>query len=357
MTPTADRKTKHDRVVQILDDHGAESITLTRPETLSWYFDGARTGVPYGGAAVFSALVHRDGSVVVTALENEAERLSAEEIGGAEIRSVRWYSDVTLDEPGSLRDSDVVEELRSARASLLPVERERYRVLGRDAAEAMTYVLQRCRPTMSEYALAADIAHAIVSAGAEPSVVLVAGSVRGGIQHPLPTAGPIGDRVMAVLTAKRFGLHVSLTRWARFGGMETPRESALREVEADAFAATRPGRQVRAVFDDIASAYAGHGFGSTDRPAWREHHQGGPTGYLGRDPKADPSTTALVASGGAFAWNPWIPHAKTEDTVIVDALARGDRGGTHTVEVLSVDPAWPTVNVRGLHRPIALDLS
>lgn len=221
-------------------------------------------------------------------------------------------------------------------------------MLGRDAAAAMTHVLQRCRPGMSEYDVAADLAHAVLSTGSEPSVILVAGASRGGIQHPLPTSAAIGDRVMAVLTAKRFGLHVSLTRWARFGGSETPAEIALREVEADAFAATRPGREVREVLGDIASSYARHGFGAVDRPAWREHHQGGPTGYLGRDPKADPRTTTLVAAGGAFAWNPWVPHAKIEDTVIVDGEG---------VDVLSVDPAWPAVQIRGLQRPIALDLS
>lgn len=347
-TSTSDRAAKHDRLVRILDSHGAESIALTRPETLSWYFDGARTGVPYGGLPVFSALVHRDGTAEVTALENEAERLGTEEIRGAEIRAVAWYSDLTEIFPGALLDTAVTAELRQARAALLPVERNRYQALGRDAAAAMTHVMQQCRPDMSEYDLAAELAHAAVAIGAEPSVILVAGAERGSIQHPLPTPAAIGDRVMAVLTAKRFGLHVSLTRWARFTGSDAPAEIALREVEADAFTATRPGRELREVLGDIASSYARHGFGTTDRPAWREHHQGGPTGYLGRDPKADPNTTALVAAGGAFAWNPWAAHAKIEDTVIVDGEG---------VDVLSVDPAWPTVQVCGLPRPIALDLS
>ncbi|MDQ0644763.1 M24 family metallopeptidase [Microbacterium murale] len=348
VTPTADRAAKHDRLVRILDEHGADSMTLSRPENLSWYFDGARTAVPLGGAPVFSAVIHRDGAAVVTALENEAERLATEEIGGAEVRAVPWFTDLTTIAPESLRDTDAVAALRQARAALLPVERERYRVLGRDAAAAMTHVLQQCHPRMPEYEVAAELAHAVLSTGAEPSVILIAGAARCGIQHPLPTSAAIGDRVMVVLTAKRFGLHMSLTRWARFTGAETAAEIAIREVEADVFAATRPGRELREVLDDIATAYATHGLGTADRPAWREHHQGGPTGYLGRDPKADPTTTTLVAAGGAFAWNPWTPHAKVEDTVIVDADG---------VDILSVDPVWPTVDVRGLRRPAALDLS
>lgn len=349
---TSDRPRKLQRLAAILDAHDAESIALTRPETLSWFFDGARTSVPYGGPPVFTATVHRDGTAVVTALENEVDRLAAEEIGGAEFVRVPWYADLAAETAAALRDTDVADELRAARAALLPVERERYAALGRDAAGAMTQVLQHVHPETTEQELAAELARAVLARGADPSVILIAGASRGATQHPLPTAAPIGDRVMAVLTAKRFGLHVSLTRWVRLRGRATEAESAaeaaIREVEADAFAATRPGRELREVLTDIAGSYARHGFGTPERPAWHAHHQGGPTGYLGRDPKVAPDSSARVVAGGAYAWNPWAPHVKIEDTVIIDDDA---------IEVLSVDPAWPSVDVRGLARPTALDLT
>lgn len=346
--PTADRPRKLQRVVDILDAHDVDSLVLTRPENLAWYFDGARTGVPYGGPAVFSAVIRRDGTATVSALENEAERLATEEIAGAEVRPVAWYDDLTTSDVDGVLDIDVADELREARAALLPVERDRYRALGRDAAAAMTHVLQRARPDHTEQDLAADLAHAVISTGAEPSVILVAGESRGGLQHPLPTGAALDDRAMAVVTAKRHGLHVSLTRWVRFRGSENAAAPALREVEADAFAATRPGRGLPDVIADIADSYAEHGLGTPRHPAWRAHHQGGPTGYLGRDPKASPHSTARVVDGGAFAWNPWSAHAKTEDTVIID---------DGSIEVLSTDPSWPTVHVRGLRRPAELVLS
>lgn len=346
--PASDRPQKQQRLAAILDAHGADAIALTLPENLSWYFDGARCSVPYGGPPVFSALVHRDGTAVVTAPENEADRLAKEEIVGAEIRPVAWYADLSATAGSALRDADVAEDMRRARATLLPVERRRYAALGGEAARAMTEVLERSHPQMSERELAADLARAVVAFGADPSVILVAGASRGALQHPLPTDAPIGDRVMAVLTVKRFGLHASLTRWVRFRGEETDAEAAIREVEADAFAASRPGRRLGEVLTDIATSYARHGFGTSEFPAWRAHHQGGPTGYLGRDPKAAPESTALIAPGAAFAWNPWAPHAKIEDTVIIDGDA---------IDVLTVDPAWPTTQVRGLARPTCLDLS
>lgn len=345
---SADRTHKTARLAAILQTHGADEILLTRPENLAWYFDGARVQVPFGGAAVCSALVRRDGTAVVTALENEVDRLQSEEIAGAEFRSVPWFGSLIDTSPAILSDLDVTDQLRQARAVLLPAERERYARLGRDAATAVTAVLQAAHPQMTEHRLAADLARGVISIGATPAVILVAGSVRGGVQHPLPTDMPLGDRVLAVVTAVRDGLHASFSRWVRFRGEETGAERSLRLVEADVFAATRPGRTLADVVVDIGSAYRRHGFGDEAAPAWRAHHQGGPTGYLGRDPKASPASDERVVAGGAFAWNPWVPHAKLEDTVIID-----DAGPT----VLTADPAWPTIDVNGLARPVTLDLS
>lgn len=343
--PSADRPHKHDRIRRILEARGADGVLLTEPANLSWFFDGARPTVPTGGPAVFSALIPREGTPVVTALENEIDRLADEELSGVEFRSVPWFGDLTEREAGVLPDTDAAAELRTARAALLPVERARYAALGAEVAAAMTAVLSAARPEHREHDLAAALAHAVASLGAVASVVLVAGAERGGVQHPLPTDALLGDRAMGVVTAVRHGLHVSVTRWVRFRGAERRETARLRAVEADMFAATRPNRTLDEVLADIGAAYARHGFDTASRPAWRAHHQGGPTGYLGRDPKAAPGSDVRVVSGGAFAWNPWVPHDKIEDTVIID------EGG---VQVLSADPAWPTVDVHGLPRPTDL---
>lgn len=343
LEPTADRPLKLERIGRLLDDRGAHEILLTQPQNLAWLFDGARTSVPLGGPPVFSATVRRDGEVIVAAPANEADRLASEELSGARIRVVDWFGDLLT--PGVLRDTDAVQELRAARASLLPVERERYAALGRDMALAMTGVLRDARPDTTERELAAALAAAVIAAGAEPAVLLVAGADRGGVQHPLPTDAPLGRRAMAVLTGRRHGLHTSLSRWVSFGEPEPDAQRAIREVEADVFAATRPGRPLAEVLDEIRAAYARRGLGDD---GWLRHHQGGPTGYLGRDPKVAPGVAGCVHAGQAFAWNPWAPGAKAEDTIAV-----GDDG----IDVLTLDPDWPTVDVRGLARPLALDLS
>lgn len=340
----SDRPAKIARLTTLLEQRGADEMVLTAPENLAWLFDGARVAVPFAGPAVFRAVVTRSGEVRVDALVNEADRVRDEELPDVDIRAVPWHA-AFESVPGALLDTDLVADLRAARAVLLPGERQRYRDLGRDVASGMTAVLATVKAHTTEREVAAELARMVVGLGADPVVLLVGGESRRAVRHPLPTDAPLGRRAMVAVGAKRYGLVANLTRWVRFGPTaDDALDAALLEVEADAYAATRPGRPLADVLADIAAAYSRHGL-AVD--AWQGHHQGGPTGYLGRDPKVTPETTDAVVTGAAYAWNPSVPGGKVEDTVIVDA----DR-----LEVLTADPAWPVTTVRGVPRPLPLDL-
>ena len=339
----SDRPAKLARLAALLEVRRADELTLTCTENLAWLFDGARVAVPFAGAPVFQATVTREGAIRVDALVNEADRLRDEELPGVDIRAIPWHAAFPL--PRGLVDTDLVAELRAVRAELLPGERQRYRELGADAAIAVTSVLSTVTPATGERAVAADLARAIVGIGADPVVILVGGESRRAVRHPLPTEAPLGRRAMIAVGAKRHGLVASLTRWVRFGPTaDDALDAALFEVEADAFAATLPERSLADVLGDIAAAYPRHGLPGD---AWEGHHQGGPAGYLGRDPKVTPETTDAVVAGSAYAWNPSVPGGKIEDTVIVDVDG---------IEILTADPAWPVTTVRGLRRPLPLDL-
>lgn len=323
---------------------------LSSAEALSWYLDGARVGVAFNGQPVLAAVVTGD-SDVLYCYANEVERMLREELpAGASVEPVAWHEPLlgTAFAPGTrgvVHEPEVLPELRAARARLLPRELERYRALTREVAAAFTDMLALAVPAETERELAARLSRGIVELGADPLVVLVAGRSRLALRHPLPTGAAIGDTVMVVACARRHGLYANLTRWVRFrdpNPQERDAESRLLEVEADAFDATKPGRELAAMLSDIAAAYPRHGF---DPGEWLRHHQGGPTGYAGRDPRATPHTTDLVVDGQPFAWNPTASGVKVEDTVL--AAANG-------IEVLTADPRWPVVDVRGRARPIAL---
>lgn len=336
-----ERDVKLARVREILARRDAASVSLTSKESLAWLLDGARVTVPISGDPVLSAIVTRD-SLTLHVAANEADRLVAEELGSlddVEVVPVPWYERLRATGAAELTEADVAAELRAARARLLPGEIARYRELGTDAATAVTTVLASLAPEDSERDLAAALAAAVYAVGAEPVVILTAGEGRLAFRHPLATDARLGRRAMAVVGARRRGLIVNFTRWL---GHDADGDDALREVEADAWAATRPGRRLADVLGDIAAAYERHGFAADE---WLRHHQGGPTGYAGRDPKVTPGTDDLVCDVQAFAWNPTAAGIKIEDTVLLS-------GGQ--VEVLTCDRAWPAVDTRGVPRPLAL---
>lgn len=348
LSSPAERRIKRARIHDLIADHGAGSLVLESAGALSWYLDGARTTVSAAGDPIMAMVARPEGDIVVVP-GNEAHRLAAEELpDDVEIHVVEWWKSPTdaareLAGARGLHEAQVVAALRSARAALLPGETERYARLCADAASVLTDALVDARPDESERALAARIGAGLLDHGAEPLVLLVAGDARVAHRHPLPTTAALGRRAMAVVCARRFGMIANVTRWVRFGAApagELDAERRLLEVEADVLDACRPGIAVADVLDVVKTAYPAHGFADDE---WRNHHQGGPCGYVGRDPRAVDGVPDLLVDGHAAAWNPSAPGVKVEDTVLI----AGDG-----IRILSLDERWPTVDVGGRARPV-----
>lgn len=342
---SVDRQQKQARIAAIRRDHlGGAPLLLTSHEAISWYLEGVRTHVSLAGPPVLAVRIDDTGDALFIA-DNEADRLIAEELPAQDIPAVirvPWSIApvVAASEVGpAAAEQQVALPLRAARAALLPAETERFRALGRDVAEAMTDVAVTLAPGSTERESAAALANALVVRGIDALVVLVAGAERLQHRHPLPTTRALGERAMLVVCGRRHGLIANATRWVGSPGADDER---IRDVEAAFFAATLRGGRLTDAFEAGCAAYAAAGFAPDE---WRRHHQGGAAGYAGRDPRATGAEDDLIVDGQAFAWNPSAPGAKIEDTVLV---------GAGCVEVLTVDPRWPTVDVAGVARPVAL---
>ncbi|HSL36949.1 MAG TPA: M24 family metallopeptidase, partial [Arthrobacter sp.] len=285
--------------------------------------------------------------------------IAAEELpAGVFLHSVPWYGNLheaaaavgqaaTAGAGAPLAESAVAAGLRAARQQLLPGEYARYAQLSAEMAGIMTDVLSTARPATTEFGLVSALAARVVAAGAEPLVLLCNGSSRSDFRHPLATHAPLGRRAMAVICARRDGLVANLTRWVRFDAgtpEELDAEARIAAVEADIFDATVPGARLDRVFDEIKAAYARHGFGAEQ---WEQHHQGGPAGYAGRDPRVTASATDSVVTNQPFTWNPSGPGVKVDDTVQLTESG---------VKVLTLDDRWPATTVNGLLRPVTLQL-
>ncbi len=126
-------------------------------------------------------------------------------------------------------------------------------------------------------------------------------------------------------------------------GIQRPRP-ARAEIDAVVLAASRPGRTLGDVFQDLAAAYAERGFAGE----WRRHHQGGLAGYEGREVFATPTEPTVIPDSCAVAWNPSVTGgAKSEDTALVTS---------ESVEVITRTPDLPELELNGLARPAIVEL-
>jgi antitoxin VapB len=355
---TTDRKSevanKLKRLRERLAQRQYDSVLLNQTANTSWITAGAATYVNEasdGGPS--SILVTTDNAYALTDVI-EGPRLKQEEqlesLGFA-IKMKAWHSpeDIAQSLTGGkriARESDFGTDLRELRSVFQPEELERLRRLGKLAGEAMDDAVRSVRPGASEYELAARLAAAGRVRGGSPIVNLIASDERiYNFRHPLPTAKTVDKYAMLVLCLRMEGLIVSVTRLVHFGPMPDElrkRAAAVARIDAKMILGTQAGRTMGDIFALAKEAYAAEGHPESIE----EHHQGGSAGYMPREVFAVPGDTTPILVNQAFAWNPSISGAKSEDTVLLS-----DKG----IEVLTAIPGWPvtsiTVNDKSIDRP------
>jgi Xaa-Pro dipeptidase len=324
-----------------LEAAGGGPLVVTDPATVRWLLCGRGRPVDVG-AADFRIVIRSDSAQVLYA-DIEHSRVLEEECLqelGYELLPFPWW-----DHPESAhREYDLAPQRRN----LGPEEVDRYRSAGADAAAAMAEAIAVLRPELTEIEAAAEVERSARRRELMVRVNLVGGERRQPVhRHPLPTSAPLGRHALLAITVERDGLHVSLTRIVSFG--RPPKRlkelvQASAEVDAAVIAASQPGRTHGELLDAIAEAYAREGFPEE----WRRHHQGGLTGYKGREVFAVPGEPTPVPPVGAVAWNPSITGGgKSEDTVLVTAEGH---------EVLTRTPELGELETHGLPRPAIVEL-
>ncbi len=358
-------ETKLARVRTLLDDHKLDALLLQRVGSFAWATCGAASYINIAdGIGNASLLITPTDHHLIT--DNiEAPRLEREEKlaeQGWQFHVAPWYesqdriaqltSGMRIGADGPYpKATKLADELAGLRAALLPEEGERFRVLGQLCASAMEAAVHAVRPGQPEHQAAALLAQEAEGRGVQVVVNLIATDRRiFDFRHPLPTAKALERYAMLVLCGRRQGLVCSLTRLVHFGHLpdELRRTSqAVAIVDATFLDTTRPGRTLGEIFQSAQAAYAEVGFPDE----WRLHHQGGLAGYEPREVIATPDSMDPVLAGQAYAWNPSITGAKSEDTILV---------GEQDNQVLTAIPSWPSLTVeldgRTIERPAILEL-
>lgn len=329
---------RRERLDRLLDERGLRAAWFARPASFAWLTGGDNVVDRTGDVGVAAAGYDGDGVVVVTS-DIEAPRLREEEVD-CRVASFPW-PDGSLAEAVAERSPEPaaadfdVPGFASLNASplrrpLSAADADRYRDLGREVAAVVERVAREAAPDDAERAIAGRLRGALAERGIDSPVALVGGSERAPTyRHYTPTGERLGDYALLSVTAERGGLYASCTRTVAFDPPAWLRERhrAAARVEVTALAATwavGPDGTAGEVFDAIRDAYDAVGWPDE----WREHHQGGAAGFAGREWIATPHSDARVDLPMAYAWNPTVAGAKSEDTHLVgdgvETLTAGD---------------------------------
>lgn len=351
MTRVEEHAAKVDRVRHWLREGGHGAALFATQNGFAWITAGGEAHVGTGEAAAVGAVLVTPARVILLTNTIEAARLREEELddlalpteiwpwsehGGLEnaVRRLVGGTGVATDGPGPF---SLEPDLVALRYTLLSSEVERYRALGQQAANLVERIAREITPGQSERDVAGLIAGRAAAHGVLAVTNLVAADDRiARYRHPLPTSRPLRERAMLVLTGRRQGLHVSLTRLVSFSPVDPDtrhRHEAVTAIDAALIDGSRPGRTLAAVLADGLRRYAETGFPGE----WKHHHQGGLTGYGGREVFATPVATHRLTAHQGLAWNPSVTGTKSEDTILVTEAG---------VEILTATGSWPTVPVK-----------
>ena len=348
-----------------LERHSLEAVLIGSQAGFAWITAGGESHVSLAQeAGAASVLVTAYDTFLLTA-NIELARFADEQVAGLGLTPEEWpwydpdggrslverlcRTDRAVSDLGALGLAHAPPDLAHLRRTLLPSEVGRYRHLGADAADAVETACRAARPGDRELDVAARVASECRRRDILALVNLVGADGRiDRYRHPLPTTHRVERVLLVALTGRRHGLHASLTRIVAFGppdGERAARHRAVARVDARLLLESRPGAALADVLAAGIQQYEVEGFAGE----WRLHHQGGLTGYAGREVFATPSAGHRMEAAQAVAWNPSITGTKSEDTALVT-----DNGP----RLLTRSASWPRVTVElpqgVVDRPVVL---
>ena len=344
------------RLDSFLAESELDAVWLAEPNSFAWLTGGDNVidlSAPIGIAAA-----GYDGQrVEVITANNEHDRLREEELDAdVTLHSFDWH-ETTLAEAVAERsarpagaDFDIAGfedvDISRLRNPLTEEDIEVYRAISRDAALALESACRTLEPETTEQEAAGHLHRAFVECGLHVPCVLIGGAERAQRhRHFTPSSARLGSYAVVTAGVARSGLYDSITRIVAFDPPEwlPERHEAASRVHATAIAACQESRRAREVFAEIRNAYETVGYPDE----WRAHHQGGAAGYAIREWIATPDGADRITLPMAFAWNPTVQGAKSEDTVLITE---------DDIDVLTRTGAWPTATYRSVDGSVALDL-
>ncbi|MDR1587910.1 MAG: hypothetical protein LBS57_10680 [Treponema sp.] len=328
---------KLEKLRKIIAAKDADLLAIENQNHFSW-LTGGRGFIGIASTAACASLVIGMDRVYLVSDNIEARRLFGEQLSEnplIEILEYPWdkpeekqkITDRRFSGKKIITEQDVREELFEIRTVLSEYDIARYREICAAAALELEEACRSLTEGISEYEFTGELSKRFWKRNLEPVTLLVGFDERAlRFRHPVPAGAKLKNYCLAAACVRRGGLVASLTRLVSLSRDETMmrRQEAASYVEAVLCSHTAAGADLATVFNKGLEAYTAQGW----EGEWKYHHQGGLTGYNVREIKALHVLHHIIRPGEAYAWNPSVEGAKSENTSLI--TERGRENLTHT---------------------------
>ncbi|PKM54161.1 MAG: hypothetical protein CVV00_09385 [Firmicutes bacterium HGW-Firmicutes-5] len=313
---------KIDALRSILKKNGKKGLLVSEFANLCWLGIKRPNVLALSESVVVKIEITLD-DIFIIANNIEIERIFNEEIH-EEIqsffskKSFNWYltreTILEFKKEDYLDDRLIEDEIKLHRMIMKQSDLEQSILLGNDLVSIIEDTIGAIQKGKTEYEISAKMYQLCVEKSIEVGLALCATNERALLyRHPIATRASINNTCLLALTARRQGIYSCMSRMVT---LSEPSEELLRKrdavlaVDIASHVYTKIGTPLNQVFEKIKETYKIYGFENE----WKNHHQGGVTGYKSREEKITQDSDILIADNMMFAYNPSVPGYKTEDT-------------------------------------------
>ena len=210
----------------------------------------------------------------------------------------------------------------------------RYREIGKDAEDAVITTAEFAERGMTAWDIQTKLLEEFSKRGQQMTCMIIGVDEEiKKYRHPLPVNQRINQALMLVLSGKKYGLNVPITRMIYFNG-EIPQDIEKRyqaacTIEASTILSAKPGAKFYEISMMQKNLYEQFGYAKE----WEEHFVGGLTGYMANDASFCTDKEAVIVNRQSFNWYVTITGVNAEETM----LTSNEEG----VELVTVKGSWP----------------
>lgn len=345
----ADVEEKHERVREMLEAAGADALLLQSPANIAWFTAGAdlfRFGAEDSLTSVF---ITPEARLFATNSVDSAQIFEREVFGlGFQLKQREWYqppSELIADlcrgrkvisDRGPQGTKMACDRIARYRLPLTELETQRLRTLSRVAVHAVEATAHHVRRGKSEAEVAGEVSHRLIKRTVTPARIQVCADGRNQRYRHWTFGESCIDKFASIsCSARRWGLHVSLTRTVCLGDVPDELQHAFQRmtlIHATGMFFSRHDSTSGEVWKKVQRIYE-----KFDLPfEWHKADQADVVGYTLNEARIAPDSDYLLQAPVPVFWHPSVGPAMAGDTVLCH---------DGSIEQLTKSRTWPEMPV------------